>query len=211
MCRLIAQVVLLVWLAPCAAHPGAVDAKGCHRDGSTQKVHCHPERISASPSPGRPPRAGDEGVFFGPVIAVIDGDSLRAKIQGVVMEFRLAGIDAPERDQPYGSRARDELQGLIRGKTAIIEFRDVDRYGRVVGDLWIDGLHVNRELVARGAAWFYPQFARDDTLYQVEQRVRDSKRGLWSLRPEDRIEPWIWRQRQQEAAAAKRQKQEAPR
>jgi len=39
--------------------------------------------------PAQPPRAGDEGVFYGPLVRVKDGDSLVAKVQGVAMDFRL--------------------------------------------------------------------------------------------------------------------------
>lgn len=69
---------------------------------------------SRAPSfdPARPPRAGDEGVFYGPLVRVQDGASLIAKIQGVKMEIRLAEIDAPERDQPYGSEAKQVLVSL---------------------------------------------------------------------------------------------------
>ena len=48
-------------------------------------------------------RPGDEGVFYGPLVSVVDGDTFSAKVQGVVMKFRLQGIDAPEHDQPYGA------------------------------------------------------------------------------------------------------------
>jgi endonuclease YncB( thermonuclease family) len=139
-------------------------------------------------------------VFYGPCVGNTDGDTLSAKIQGVVMEFRLSDIDAPEADQPYGSRATAELRALTRDKSLTIVFRDVDRYGRVVGDIWVDSLHVNRELVVRGAAWFYPQFARDDALFAIEQQARDAKRGLWVLPVTDRTEPWVWRERKRTAA-----------
>ncbi|HEY6640773.1 thermonuclease family protein [Povalibacter sp.] len=193
----------LLSVATSWGHPGNVDANGCHREGGTQQRHCHPERArnrAATNVPTRPPQPGDEGVFHGPLVAVTDGDSLRARIQGVVMEFRLADIDAPESDQPYGARSLAELRELTRDKSLTIVFRDIDRYGRVISDVWVDSLHVNRELVTRGAAWFYPQYARDDSLFQVEQAARDAKRGLWELRRADRVEPWVWRERKRSAA-----------
>ena len=204
--RCLNRVVLLLmglYGATASAHPGSVDANGCHRDSATQVRHCHPDRArkgAVAKEASRPPRPGDEGVFYGPCAGNADGDTLRAKIQGVVMEFRLADIDAPEIDQPYGTRATAELRELTRGKSLTIVFRDVDRYGRVVGEIWIDSLQVNRELVARGAAWFYPQFARDDALFAIEQQARDARRGLWVLPVADRTEPWVWRERKRAAA-----------
>ena len=142
-----------------------------------------------------PPRAGDEGVFFGPLVRVKDGDSLVVKVQGVAMDFRLAEIDAPELDQPYGRAAKQELAALVAGKQLVLVPLDTDRYGRTVAQVWNGDTHVNRELVKRGAAWFYSEFARSAALYEVEQEARGAKRGLWALPLQDRIEPWEWRQR----------------
>ena len=195
--RWMSALVLGLWSVSLVAHPGGLDEKGCHRDSADNKVHCHEQVVERT----TPPRAGGEGVFYGPFVSAGDGDSLRVRIQGVVMEFRLAGIDAPEMDQPYGKRARDELLALVRDKTLVIVFQDVDRYGRIVGEVWVDGRNVNRELVARGAAWFYSQFAMSEVLFRVEEEARSSKRGLWALRASDRIEPWVWRDRKRAKAA----------
>jgi endonuclease YncB( thermonuclease family) len=142
----------------------------------------------------RPPRPGDEGVFHGPLISVADGDSFRARIQGVGMEFRLYAIDAPERDQAYAKQSREALQSLLGKHELVMVFIDIDRYGRIIADVWADGVHVNRELVARGAAHFYPEYARDNALYEVEQEARDAKRGLWGLPLAQRESPWVWRE-----------------
>jgi endonuclease YncB( thermonuclease family) len=142
-----------------------------------------------------PPRAGDEGVFFGPLVRVKDGDSLVVKVQGVAMDFRLAEIDAPELDQPYGRAAKQELLALVSGQQLVLVPLDTDRYGRTVAQVWNGTAHVNAELVKRGAAWFYSEFARSPDLYEVEQEARDAKRGLWALPLQDRIEPWEWRKR----------------
>src|SRR5688500_6966852 len=68
----------------------------------------------------QPPRAGDEGVFYGPLVRVKDGDSLVAKVQGVEMDFRLADVDAPELDQPYGQQAKRDLLALARGQQLVL-------------------------------------------------------------------------------------------
>jgi endonuclease YncB( thermonuclease family) len=145
--------------------------------------------------PARPPRAGDEGVFYGPLVRVKDGDSLVAKIQGVEMDFRLSDIDAPELDQPYGREAKRELLSLAAGKQLVLMPLDTDSYGRTVAHVWVGNTYLNRELVRRGGAWFYARYARDETLYDVEQEARAAKRGLWALPLRDRIEPWVWRER----------------
>jgi endonuclease YncB( thermonuclease family) len=145
--------------------------------------------------PAHPPRAGDEGVFYGPLVRVKDGDSLVVKVQGVAMEIRLAEIDAPELEQPYGRTAKQALLSLASGRQLVVMPLDTDRYGRTVAHVWNGNAHLNSELVKRGAAWFYSEFARSKTLYDVEQEARAAKRGLWVLPLANRVEPWVWRER----------------
>lgn len=145
--------------------------------------------------PAHPPRVGDEGVFYGPLVRVKDGDSLVAKVQGVAMEFRLADVDAPETDQPYGRQAKQELAALAAGQQLVLMPIDTDRYGRTVAHVWNGDVYLNAEMVKRGAAWFYSEFASGPTLYDVEQEARDAKRGLWALPLKGRVEPHVWRER----------------
>nr|MBO2489683.1 YHYH domain-containing protein [Gammaproteobacteria bacterium] len=187
----VGALVLAVLPLLCGAHPGAVDRQGCHLDRATGQRHCHPER-ARKPMRGVP-RAGEEGVFDGTLVWVSDGDTLRIRVHEQEMEIRLADIDAPERGQPYSWEAKLALIDLVRGGRLVIVPRDVDRYGRVVAHVWSDGVEINREMVQRGAAWFYPEFAESDTLYLEEQQARASGVGLWSLPAEQRLEPWLWR------------------
>lgn len=180
------------------AHPGGVDDEGCHNDSSTGKRHCHPERAKdAIGSPtydaAHPPKAGDEGVFFGPFVSIVDGDTFKARVQGVVMDFRLEGLDAPEHDQPYGAQSTAELRKLIQGKSLVMVPSDTDRYGRTIVRVWVGSLEVNREMAKRGAVWFDSQYSKDDLLFRMENEARDSKRGLWALPLTQRVEPWVWR------------------
>ena len=182
------------------AHPGGVSEDGCHRDSRSGERHCHDERAkNAQKKPiydsEHPPKAGDEGVFYGPLIEVVDGDTFYAKVQGVVMKFRLQGIDAPEHDQPYGAKSTAALRQTTRdrGQELVLVFDDVDTYGRIVVQAWVGNLDVNAEMVRRGAAWFESVYAHNDELYWIEQDARDRKEGLWALTPEDRIPPWEWR------------------
>ena len=148
--------------------------------------------------PAKPPRAGDEGVFYGPLLRVKDGDSLIAKVQGVAMDFRLADVDAPELDQPYGRQAKQELAAIANGRQLVMVPIDTDRYGRTVVHVWNGNTYLNAEMVRRGAAWFNVDFARGSALYDVEQEARKAQRGLWKLPLKDRIEPWLWRQRKRD-------------
>ena len=48
------------------------------------------------------------------------------------VKIRLAGIDTPERKQPFGNRAKQALAKLAFQKQALIEAETKDRYGRTV-------------------------------------------------------------------------------
>jgi endonuclease YncB( thermonuclease family) len=179
------------------AHTGKIDRQGCHADTKAGDRHCHPERVRAAELSTcdlkRSPRAGDEGVFHGPLVRVRDGDTLEVKVQGVVMEFRLAEVDAPESDQPYGKQARLELLTLVGEANLVLVPIDTDRYGRTVAFVWRNDRCINGELVGRGAAWFYDEYAKSNALFHVEEEARNARRGLWALPKTSRVEPWVWR------------------
>jgi endonuclease YncB( thermonuclease family) len=194
--RLAVALLLLSFAGAASAHRGEVDSNGCHETGAGKR-HCHPERARvANPDPARRPRAGEEGVFDGPLLWVTDGDSLRVMIRGRDTEVRLADVDAPEREQPYGWHAKLQLIELVRDKPLLVVPRDVDQYGRIVGWVWAGDVAINQEMVARGSAWFYSKYADGDAFQHIEKEARDANRGLWALPVKDRKEPWVWRRAQ---------------
>lgn len=139
----------------------------------------------------------------GRVVGIADGDTLTLLTpEKRQVRVRLAGIDTPERAQPYGSRARQELSDLAFGKEADVAVQDNDRYGRTVGRVRTGGLDVNAEMVRRGAAWVYRQYNRDPSLPALETEARAAGRGLWALPEAQRVPPWEWRR----AGAAGRDK-----
>ena len=125
------------------------------------------------------------------IAKVIDGDTIKLS-DGT--RVRLHGIDAPERNQPYGKKATRELTRLL-GSSVYVETADIDRYGRTIAVLWtVSGVNVNLEMVCRGAAWWYERYARGDTdLRECQESARESNLGLWDGDP---IEPWQWRRRE---------------
>ncbi|WP_415258477.1 thermonuclease family protein [Thauera phenylacetica] len=137
-------------------------------------------------------------------VAVADGDTFTildsTKRQHRV---RLSEIDAPEKGQPFGSRAKQALSDLCFGRVAEIRDTSADRYGRVVGAVYSDGRSANAELVRQGMAWVYVQHARRGSeLFIMERDARDANRGVWSdPKP---VPPWEWRRGTREIAAASR-------
>jgi endonuclease YncB( thermonuclease family) len=52
------------------------------------------------------------------------------------VRVRLAGIDAPEKGQPFGQRAKEAMSELVYGKPVRMECLKTDRYGRSVCNVW---------------------------------------------------------------------------
>ena len=132
--------------------------------------------------------------YTGRVVGVSDGDTLTlltAEKQQV--KVRLGEIDTPERKQPYGTRAQQALSGLAFGKQARVVVQDTDRYGRTVGRVYVGSVDVNAEMIRQGAAWVYRQYAKDQSLYRLEEQAKATKRGLWGLPETERCPPWDWR------------------
>ena len=70
----------------------------------------------------------------GQVIHVADGDTLTVlDDQHRSHKIRLAGIDAPERSQPFGRRAAEALSALAKNRRVIVSGGKTDRYQRRVG------------------------------------------------------------------------------
>ena len=126
------------------------------------------------------------------VVGVTDGDTIKVRCGDEPQErIRLVEIDAPEKKQPYGQKAKQELSSLVYAKTIEVERRGKDRYKRTLGQLSIDGLDINREMVRRGYAWCYRQYLKDKSCLKDEEASRESKLGLWQdAHPQP---PWEFR------------------
>ena len=122
---------------------------------------------------------------------VVDGDTVHVFYQDEVYKIRLTEIDAPERDQPYGSNSTEYLKGLLKKGRVDVDISGTDRYGRKLGRLYWQGMDINRELVSAGYAWVYDQYVTDDSFYESQSKARNLKKGLWQ--DKSPLEPWNWR------------------
>ena len=76
----------------------------------------------------------------GKVVKVADGDTVTIvdDSQGKKHRIRLAGIDAPEKNQSYGDVSTQSLVELVSGKTVTIEYEKRDRYKRIIGKVLVN-------------------------------------------------------------------------
>ena len=137
------------------------------------------------------PTAGS-AELLGRVVAVQDGDTLTVLVSHQQIRVRLIEIDAPEREQPFGTRSRQSLADLCVGKNARIAEQGKDRYDRTLGRVSCAGVDANAEQVRRGMAWVFERYApRNSPLYAVQAAAASARRGLWA--DPQPVAPWIWR------------------
>ncbi len=131
----------------------------------------------------------------GKVIRISDGDTI-VILNDSHKQFkvRLSQIDAPERGQPFSKKSKKSLSDMVFGKRVRVEQEGTDRYGRVLGTVYINGLNVNAEQIKRGLAWVFRRYAKDNNLFVLEQEARNDRRGLWN--DPAAIPPWEYRDRQ---------------
>lgn len=130
------------------------------------------------------------GVSDGDTITVLDVDRRQWKI-------RLAGIDAPEKRQPFGQQSKQSLSDRVFGKQVVIETGKSDRYRRIVGKVAVAGEDINLQQIHAGLAWHYKKYEREqsaadrESYARAEEDARRKKRGLWQqLEP---VAPWDYR------------------
>ncbi|EBM5962871.1 thermonuclease family protein [Salmonella enterica] len=132
------------------------------------------------------------------VTRILDGDTLDIREDSSLIRVRLADIDAPEKNQPFGQRSKQMLTELVRNAQDIrIQATGEDRYGRTLANVYVKkcqpqclAYQVNEELIKNGMAWAYRYHghATNSAMEQLEMRAREEKRGLWSV--PGAIEPW---------------------
>lgn len=127
--------------------------------------------------------------FSGPIVSVLDGDTLDVLHNRQPERIRLNGIDCPEKGQAFGQKAKQFTSTLVKGKEVTIHVLRKDRHGRTVADVVLpDGTNVSRELIRAGLAWWYRQYSKDVSLGALEEEARQTKRGLWG--DPNPIPPW---------------------
>lgn len=130
----------------------------------------------------------------GTVVAVFDGDTIRVlDRQKEQHKVRLDAIDAPETGQAYGTQAKKYLSSLVGGREVRIVYTGKDRYGRILGTVFVGTKNINLMVVEAGYAWHYVHFAKDKLEYAAaEARAKNARRGLWAdTRPP--VPPWDYR------------------
>lgn len=119
--------------------------------------------------------------FPATVTTVVDGDTVHIVLdEGSDVTVRLDGIDTPERGEPFSVEARNAARVMLFTQRVEVRGTDVDRYGRLVARLTVDGQDTSVELVLAGLACHYRRYSSDPRLAAAELEAREAGRGFWA-------------------------------
>jgi micrococcal nuclease len=135
--------------------------------------------------------AAAQSVLEGPVIRIVDGDTIHVRVDGRVEKVRYIGVNTPEvhhprkGEEPGGRAAAAVNRDLVNGRRVRLELdaQSRDRYGRLLAYVWVDDTMINAELVRRGFAQVMtvPPNVRHQSLFlKLQREAREAGRGLWA-------------------------------
>jgi len=133
--------------------------------------------------------------YYVKVVGVVDGDTFKGLTdEKQEVKYRIYGIDAPEKSQAFGTKAREFLSDLIFDKTVGIKEDSKDRYGRLI--VWVftpNKNDVSAEMLKAGMAWHYKKYDDTELYERLEIEARENNLGLWA--DVESIAPWNFRKK----------------
>jgi micrococcal nuclease len=127
------------------------------------------------------------------VVRVVDGDTIRVRLDGRTERVRYIGVDTPESVKPgtpvqcFAKRAAAANAALVAGRSVRLvgDVEQRDRYGRLLAYVYRepDGAFVNAQLVRDGYArtlTIAPNVAHARQFAQLARTAREGSRGLWA-------------------------------
>ena len=131
--------------------------------------------------------------YYVTVLKIVDGDTFIGLTKGrKKVYYRLQGVDAPEKDQPFSEKSKKKLKKLIGGKLIGIKVQENSENGRsMVRAYTPKGKDVSAEMLKSGLAWHLQNYDNSVIYSQLENEARKIRKGLWSeVNP---ISPWDFR------------------
>jgi micrococcal nuclease len=174
------RALFLVAAALCAVVLGRMATKGL-RSGL-------PEAHAVE---SRAPIGSSAGEVSGVVTRVSDGDTIWVQdAKGLRHKIRMLDIDAPESTQAFGGESTARLKSLIGGKQVKVTYSETDKYGRLLGTVWLGGEDVNLKMVAEGMAWCY-HYSKNERYAAAQTAACTRRAGLWAN--PNAQDPWAYR------------------
>lgn len=127
----------------------------------------------------------------GLVTSVSDGDTIKLRTDDGVYTIQMTGIDAPEFGQRFAEHSRNYLFEMVSSKTVIVEVTGQDSNGDLIGELFLEGLSINKLMLTDGFAWAIRGLSAESNWGGLEHIAREQRFGLW--RDETVVAPWKFR------------------
>ncbi|RST76247.1 hypothetical protein D4T97_005565 [Siminovitchia acidinfaciens] len=128
------------------------------------------------------------------LVKTIDGDTIKVIYNGKEQNVRYLLIDTPETNhprlgkQPFGEEAKERNRQLLNSGDLTLEFdigERVDKYGRLLAYVYVDGKSVQETLLEEGlarVAYVYPPNTRHLSPYEkAQERAKAKAIGIWSI------------------------------
>ncbi|GIN90172.1 SPBc2 prophage-derived endonuclease YokF [Siminovitchia terrae] len=128
------------------------------------------------------------------LVKTIDGDTIKVLYNGKEQNVRYLLIDTPETNhprlgkQPFGEEAKERNKQLVDSGDLTLEFdigERVDKYGRLLAYVYVDGKSVQEMLLEEGlarVAYVYPPNTRHLTTYEeAQEKAKVKEIGIWSI------------------------------
>lgn len=124
-------------------------------------------------------------------VKCVDGDTAVFNVNGAETKFRFLAVDTPETVHPtkgeeaYGKNASVYTCNKIQNAQNIeIEYEDskIDKYGRSLGWIWVDGSLLQKELIEIGyaeVAYIYGNYKYTSELCEVQGKSIEKGNGIW--------------------------------
>lgn len=164
---------------------------GCKKADSDNKESLEAEVVVESVSAANSNNAKYKNVTA-KVNRVVDGDTIEVLIDDKKTTIRLLLVDTPETKkpktpvQPWGQEASDFMKKTLTGKTVTLEMQsNVDKYGRGLAYVYLDGKSIQEQLLLQGlarVAYVYVKNAPHLKEYQADEAIaRNEKIKIWSV------------------------------
>ena len=118
------------------------------------------------------------------LVEVVDGDTLRMRIDGAIEEVRLVGLNTPERGECFSAEATAGMERLVAG--ALLRFEkaggdETDRFGRLLGYVYTNDVLANLEMVRTGSGLaVVGDHPRVDEFAAATDAAWQERAGMWN-------------------------------
>src|SRR6266851_992278 len=99
-------------------------------------------------------------IIQGVVADIVDGETITIGNNSHVLKVRICAITVPATN-PIAGIARVHLAALTKGKSARVEYSQLDTSGTIIGVIEVEQFDVGMQMVRDGAALYNRAYAND--------------------------------------------------